>query len=82
MRDYLAHPMFTNDADDRFAAIAKTVVNSESQFDLVSDFEKLVQDRASYVRDKSTLTNPRCRGSADAPQVGLLGSIPVVTPMP
>ena len=76
MRDYSAHPAFTDDADDRFAAIAHAVVDSERQFDMVSDFEQNVQDRVNYVRKNATPTNPRCRGPADRDAAGTAGLNP------
>ena len=40
MADYSAHPMFTDDVNERFAAISSTVVTAERQVDLVAEFEK------------------------------------------
>ena len=40
MTEYPNHPLSTNDVQERFAAIATTVVNTEGQFDLVAELEK------------------------------------------
>ena len=40
MTNYFAHPLSTDDVDERFSFIAAAVGDSERQFDLVADFEK------------------------------------------
>ena len=59
MADYSAHPLFTEDVEHRFTAIAASVVDSERQLDLASDFEKLVQESTAFVKANRTADNPR-----------------------
>ena len=76
MGDYSAHPLFTDDVEQRFTAIAAAVVDSERQLDLVSDFEKLVQHRSTYVKNNRTADNPRARPKPGRAKGGAAGSYP------
>ena len=77
MADYSAHPLSTKDVEQRFTAIAASVVDSERHLELMSDFERLVQDRTAYVKANCTAGNPRAHPKPGKSESGAGGSHPI-----
>ena len=81
MADYSAHPLFTEDVEQRLTAIAASVVDSERQFELIPDFER------SYNIELHTSKQTVLRAirgliqSQESLRAGRMGRTPSVLPL-